>query len=614
VPKQKINTLSLFTGAGGLDIGFHQEGFNIITCIELEGDFCKTLELNKGDYISEECEIINNGIEYFQPQSIAKKIDFIIGGPPCQSFSASGRRTGGASGLNDKRGTLFEHYCRIISYFQPNGFLFENVRGLMGVNGGRAWSLIFDSFEALGYKLSYRLLDSALYGAPQHRERIILVGTKKDKFLFPFPTHGPQSIKGQNYVTAGEALSNVGKNDVYNIPANGGGKYDHLIPEIPPGSNYSYFTAELGHPNPVFAWRSKFSDFLYKADPKQPVKTLQANPGKYSGPFHWESRKMTVSELKRLQTFPDNYKFFGNYNKIVKQIGNSVVPVFGRKLAQAVKQQLFHQPKKYHIAVMDMDFNLVIDYRKALKARNTRTVTAKNKAEQFNLFSKENKQPKSLNNYVTKTYYMKYATYENRRIIDANFQANNSNDNLFICSSSLEKGIAYLEVIKSGKSFKKIWTINLRFFKTVVKGLRGINCKIYSDEINDFVIGWDYIELFIKDNSAYSSLIDIFGHFSEPRPKFRLDIINHKRGRHSFTENYFNFISDFDKVSKLHPLSTLRILAVNEKKYKSLIKELQELRFDIRINNNSPNIHKDFFLPCYPFPRPYGKQSAFARI
>ena len=113
--KNKINTLSLFTGAGGLDIGFHQEGFNIIECIEIESSFCKTLELNRGKYLSKKCNVNNISIENFDPKSIKEKIDFVIGGPPCQSFSASGRRAGGAAGLNDNRGTLFHHYCRILN-------------------------------------------------------------------------------------------------------------------------------------------------------------------------------------------------------------------------------------------------------------------------------------------------------------------------------------------------------------------------------------------------------------------------------------------------------------------------------------------------------------------
>lgn len=612
--KNKINTLSLFTGAGGLDIGFHQEGFNIIECIEIESSFCKTLELNRGKYLSKKCNVNNISIENFDPKSIKEKIDFVIGGPPCQSFSASGRRAGGAAGLNDNRGTLFHHYCRILKDLKPEGFLFENVRGLMGVNNGSAWKLILSSFDNLGYKLSFRLLDSALYGAPQHRERIILIGAKSKKILFPFPTHGPQSKDNKEYLSARSALAKIKKNDLDAIPKNGGGKYDHLINEIPPGLNYSYFTEELGHPKPVFAWRSKFSDFLYKADPKKPVKTLQASPGKYSGPFHWKSRKMTISELKRLQTFPDDYKFYGKYNNIVKQIGNSVVPQFGRKLAQAVRQQLFKEVKKNNIPLMDENFDLVIDNRKSIKARRTRLITRENKSSQTDLFLNVNRKVKTYDDVIANTYILKYNSYQNREKLKVKPKILSEKKNTFYCVPNVSKGICKLEVKKIEKSFKKILTINLDFNSVVIKGLRGIECSLFSDNINDFVIGWDFIELFILDNSSFSSIIDLYGHFAEPRPKFNFNFINHRKGKSAFTAKYFEFINDSDKVSKFHPIRELVNLSDKKSDAELLIKELQELRFDIRFKNNSPNINKDIFLPCYPFPRPYNKQTMVAKL
>jgi DNA (cytosine-5)-methyltransferase 1 len=120
-----------------------------------------------------------------------------------------------------------------------------------------------------------------------------------------------------------------------------GGRYGHLLNEIPPGLNYSYFTEEMGHPSPVFAWRSKFSDFLYKADPEKPVRTIKAQGGQYTGPFHWDSRPFTVEEFKRLQTFPDSYEIVGNRQVAVHQIGNSVPPQIARVLAVSIRQQLF---------------------------------------------------------------------------------------------------------------------------------------------------------------------------------------------------------------------------------------------------------------------------------
>lgn len=111
---------------------------------------------------------MHRDIRQLEPAEIAvNQIDFIIGGPPCQSFSAIGRRAGGIDGIRDERGSLFEHYCRLVQHYQPKGFLFENVRGILGANQGKDWQFIIDAFAQLGYQLFYRVLDCADYGVPQ---------------------------------------------------------------------------------------------------------------------------------------------------------------------------------------------------------------------------------------------------------------------------------------------------------------------------------------------------------------------------------------------------------------------------------------------------------------
>ena len=376
-----MNILSLFSGAGGLDIGFHNAGFNIVGCVEIETLFCKTLEKNRevGKYLSKNCLIYNQDIASFEVDMLPhKKIDFVIGGPPCQTFSASGRRIGGAPGLDDSRGMLFEHYCRILEKLNPKGFLFENVRGLLGVNNGNAWKTIVKAFSELGYKLYFKLLDSAAYGIPQHRERIFLVGVKSDQdFLFPNPIYGSASPTKQSYVTAGEVLKDLqDMNEPYHEY---NGKYGYLLSAIPEGMNYSFYTAELGHSAPVFAWRSKFSSFLYKIAQDKPVKTIQAQLGKFAGPFHWKNRRLTVAELKRLQSFPDDYEFAGSYDQIMRQIGNSVPPKLATFLAQAVAKQLFDQGSYDELKLMSVDFDQNLDARKGETASQTRTITKRNK-------------------------------------------------------------------------------------------------------------------------------------------------------------------------------------------------------------------------------------------
>lgn len=332
-----INVLSLFSGAGGLDIGFHDAGFRIVECNELEPKFAKTLQLNSIAGGRLEGAVINCGdIRKFSPT--AKKVDFVIGGPPCQTFSAAGARAAGVKGTDDARGMLFVEYARILEELRPTGFLFENVYRIVGAQGGAAWARIQEEFKGLGYTLYWRILDAADYGVPQHRERLIIVGLRNGEYLFPVPSHGPDSVGGVPYYTAATAVSGLPKDGV---PKKIGGRHGHLLDDIPPGLNYSFYTEKLGHPSPLFGWRSKFSDYLYKADPDTPVRTIKAQGGQYTGPFSWENRPFSILEIKRLQTFPDDYLLNGNRQIAVHQLGNSVPPQLARVLALTIREQVF---------------------------------------------------------------------------------------------------------------------------------------------------------------------------------------------------------------------------------------------------------------------------------
>lgn len=158
--------------------------------VELEAKYIQTLQRNSlsGKWLSGAKPICIDIKEYLPTFNF--KIDFIIGGPPCQSFSAAGRRAAGVSGITDIRGTLFQEYVRILKTLQPIGFLFENVYGITGANKGEAWQEIQEAFREVGYKIYYRILDAADYGVPQHRERLFIIGLKEGEYLFPYPTHG----------------------------------------------------------------------------------------------------------------------------------------------------------------------------------------------------------------------------------------------------------------------------------------------------------------------------------------------------------------------------------------------------------------------------------------
>jgi DNA (cytosine-5)-methyltransferase 1 len=356
-----IRTLSLFSGGGGLDIAFHDAGFNVTHMIEIDSRYAETLSHNaKEGKRLEGAEAVCVNIKDFNPPDDLN-IDFIIGGPPCQTFSAAGRRAAGVPGLDDPRGNLFQEYVRIVKKLQPKGFLFENVYGILGAQGGKPWKSIVTAFESAGYKISFRILDAADYGVPQQRERLIIVGARNDYFAFPCPTHGPDSLNQHPYYTSGLAVRGAEGTKLEPVR----GRYGHLLRDIPPGLNYSFYTEKMGHPSPIFSWRSKFSDLLYKADPDMPVRTIKAQGGQYTGPFHWENRPFSIEELKRLQTFPDDYDVIGGRQVAIQQIGNSVPPQFGRILAISILHQLFGVPFPFDIEVLSPHEELGFRKRKA---------------------------------------------------------------------------------------------------------------------------------------------------------------------------------------------------------------------------------------------------------
>ncbi|WP_102164801.1 DNA cytosine methyltransferase, partial [Fischerella thermalis] len=241
------------------------------------------------------------------------------------------------------------------------GFLFENVYGITGANGGEAWQKIQEAFREVGYSIYFRILDAADYGVPQHRERLFIVGLKQGKYLFPYPTHGFDSLDQRPYYSAAKAIEGA---DISDIEPGLGGRFGHLLEDIPPGLNYSFYTKQMGYPNPIFSWRSKFSDFLYKADPDTPVRTIKAQGGQYTGPFSWENRRFSISELKRLQTIPDDYEIVGNRQVVIEQIGNSVPPQLGRILALSILDQVINVGLPFNLAYLPESKKLGFRQRK----------------------------------------------------------------------------------------------------------------------------------------------------------------------------------------------------------------------------------------------------------
>jgi DNA (cytosine-5)-methyltransferase 1 len=272
-------------------------------------------------------------------------VDLLAGGPPCPAFSKSRfYRKDKPRALDDPvAAETVGGYLRVLRDVRPRTFLLENVRGLAYGVHREALEHIISTATALGYSVTWQIVNAADFGAPQIRERCLVVGSLVGDVPSPKPTHAklPQDATLASWVTAGDVLRDLDTDE--NASDDGhfaGGAHHQLLREIPPGDNYLFYTKERGHPTPIFVWRSRYWSFLLKLSPDMPSWTIQARRSNNMGPFHWRSRILRISEVKRLQTFPDDFDLAGNVEKQWRQIGNAVPPVLARHFASAIARQL----------------------------------------------------------------------------------------------------------------------------------------------------------------------------------------------------------------------------------------------------------------------------------
>jgi DNA (cytosine-5)-methyltransferase 1 len=343
-----LSAISLFSGAGGLDLGVEQAGYTVRAAVESDPDACASLRANFPAMNVMEADIrrVNTRELLAAARLDAGSFELLIGGPPCTPFSKSGywieRKRRGL----DPEASLLEHYVRVLDEARPRMFLLENVFALAYANNNRPWlDFLLESFDRLGYAVTKQAVLAADYGVPQRRQRLILVGSLEGAPAMPEPTHtGPHERRiwdgsgRKPHATAGEAIGDLaGRDDLAEPGEVAGGKYGHLLPDIPPGDNYLYYTSKRGHPAPLFGWRKRYWSFLLKLDPDQPAPTIQAQPGPYVGPFHWTNRRLRALEIKRLQTFPDDFVICGDRRSVQRQVGNAVPPLLGRRIADVLR-------------------------------------------------------------------------------------------------------------------------------------------------------------------------------------------------------------------------------------------------------------------------------------
>jgi len=585
---------SFFAGAGGLDLGFKQAGFDIVYASDIESDCCETLQLNRGFSTSDESYIHCGDIRAIDLKTLPENVDLVVGGPPCQSFSASGRRAGGAAGRLDDRGNLFEAYRDIIRYLQPKAFVFENVRGILATNKGQDWAAIVAAFNEIGYLSNYQLLDAADYGVPQHRERMFLIGHRSDKqFFFPRPLFGPDSYDNVPHISPKDAFKGIRiKKSEANDLKFEGGKYSHLLPEVPEGQNYLFFTDKRGHPNPVFAYRSRFSDFLYKAHHEYPMKTIIASPGKYTGPLHWENRYFSIGEYKAIQGFPQNYVFYGERASVIKQIGNSVSPKIAFCLAQAVAHQIFNAPQE--IDLLGAGEHLTFDKRKGVKAAKTRAMHGQiqKKSNGIAIIAKGEK--------TFKFSLLPHGVTAPR--INVKGSARNDEHYLDIFFEDRDKIAAkvVIEVWSSARDFSGQPTATL-------------NLSLYGTGLNAPQLLWNAVDEWVRSVSSFGSLFELYGHFTEPYPFFKIS--NFKLFKKDPILQFAKYISNFDHCSRYLEKSDLMNELSNTFDactFDELATCLRKMRYDVRTRETNVAIPHGKYMIAYPFTLPHSKQMNFS--
>ena len=346
----KYKIMDLFAGVGGLSYGFSKlPEFEIVAANEIEKDIAVAYTLNHPGVTMLTCDINSLTEETLGEALKCQQIDIIVGGPPCQSYSTLGKRQ------MDDRANLFMQYKRVLNILKPKAFVFENVVGILSMDKGKLFKQIQAEFEELGYTLKHKVLNAVDFGVPQQRERVILVGSRgKNNFEYPEATHG-EGLKP--YVTLRQAIGDLPvlksgqssnrytyqpDNDFlhfvrasaqelteHSAPKNG----DHLIrimealkdgqckddlPEdIRPKSGYGNTYAKLWWDRPSTTITRNFSC---------PSSSRCIHPR--------DSRAMSIREGARLQSFPDDYQFYGSDSMKRLEIGNAVPPLLSMAIAK----------------------------------------------------------------------------------------------------------------------------------------------------------------------------------------------------------------------------------------------------------------------------------------
>ena len=361
-----IKTIDLFAGCGGFSCGFEQAGFDVISAVEFDKDIAKSYALNHTNtkMIADDIKNVDND-KVFK----FKEADIIIGGPPCQGFSMAGARIRNGF-IDDPRNYLFKHYFNVVKIVRPKIFILENVKGILNLHKGKIFleiKKLFEepkNFDGKSYKIQYIVVKAREFGIPQNRERVIIIGSQIDFSLDEEIKKTKELIIKDNpyffkNVTVWEAISNLPKpteggivtnlkyvneyqkylksetNNTYNhIKTNHSKKAIERMAKVKINENFTVLNENI---------KTVHSGSYGRLDPMGIAPTVTTrfdtpSGGKFTHPY--ENRTITPREAARIQSFPDDFKFYGSKSCICKQIGNAVPPKLAFFFATMIRRIL----------------------------------------------------------------------------------------------------------------------------------------------------------------------------------------------------------------------------------------------------------------------------------
>jgi DNA (cytosine-5)-methyltransferase 1 len=358
---KKHTVIDLFCGAGGLSKGFLDAGYKILVGVDFDDAALKTFVNNHGQARAVKLDLNNHdNIEILVDivNEIGESIDVLVGGPPCQGFSLAGKRE-----EEDERNSLYLAMVKTASILKPKVVVLENVPGMLTLYDGKAKQRILQDFEELGYKMNVKVMYAAEYGVPQIRKRAFFVGLLNcnDKFEYPEPllfdekfvscedaiSDLPSLENDENYLLDVIREYNTQPNSEYQeiMRKNSSHVFNHYptkhtrktidhIALIPDGGKYTDLPPDL-------IGNFKYRESLHRYNSKKPSLTIDTGHRTH---FHYKYNRIpTIRENARLQSFPDDFIFFGSKQQQYKQVGNAVPPLLGKVLANKLKEYLDYE-------------------------------------------------------------------------------------------------------------------------------------------------------------------------------------------------------------------------------------------------------------------------------